>query len=318
MPILSEDDFLARIDRHFPNVHPHLRLGRGDDAAVLACPGELCLTSDLFLQDAHFRLSYFTPEEIGHKALAVNLSDVAAMGARPLGFCLGLMVPPDLPEEFFDRLLAGMAELAGRHGVGLAGGDLSAAASLGLSVTAWGERAAGGRFLTRRAARPGDRLFVVGPVGLARAGLTVLERHGREAAGRWPEATRAHLRPDARVADGPRLAGIGGVRGLMDLSDGLARDLPRFLGELGADLAPEAAAHPEVAAAADLVGETPERFALVGGEDYALLGACAPAAWATVREVAPDAWSLGLVAARPGLRLRGAPLALRGFDHFAT
>lgn len=315
MAIFSEDDYLALIDRHFPNAHPHLRLGRGDDAAVLACPGELCLTSDLFLQDVHFRLDYFTPEDIGYKALAVNLSDVAAMGARPLGFCLGLMIPPGLTAGFFDRLLAGMAELALESGVALVGGDLSAAPLLGLSVTAWGERA-GERFLVRQSARPGDRLFVVGPAGLARAGLTCLERYGRAAAERWPAAARAHLRPLVRVADGPRLAAVAGVRGLMDLSDGLARDLPRFLGALGADLDPEATPHAEAVQAAGLLGEDPERFMLAGGEDYALLGACAPADWPIVRAAAPDAWSLGVASDRPGVRLRGEPLTVQGFDHF--
>ena len=89
--IRSEDDFLLLVDRYFPNTHPHLALGRGDDCAELLCPPRMALSTDLFLEDIHFRRSYFTPEDMGHKALAVNISDLAAAGALPLGFSLGLM-----------------------------------------------------------------------------------------------------------------------------------------------------------------------------------------------------------------------------------
>ena len=92
-PLASEAEFLRLVDRRFSNVHPHMALGRGDDCAELVCPRDLCLTSDLFLEDVHFRTSYFSAADIGWKALAVNFSDLAAAGARPVGWNMNLMLP---------------------------------------------------------------------------------------------------------------------------------------------------------------------------------------------------------------------------------
>ena len=107
--LVSEDHILARIASHFPNEGPDVLLGRGDDCAVLGVSGPLCVSTDLFMEDVHFRRSYFTPEDIGWKALAVNLSDLAADGARPMGFTVGLSLPPDADMALVDGLYAGMA-----------------------------------------------------------------------------------------------------------------------------------------------------------------------------------------------------------------
>lgn len=317
MPIASEADFLALIDEHFLNRHPRVPLMRGDDAAILAAPERICLTTDLFIEGAHFRKSYFSPEDIGHKALAVNLSDAAAMGAAPLGFSLGLAGPAETEISFWDGVLRGMSALAGRFDLPLAGGDLSAAPLLVLAVTLWAEPGPAGRFLTRTCS-PGDVLFLVGPVGLARLGLTVLEAHGPRAAKAWPAATAAHLRPEPRVSEGLLLAGIPGVSSLMDVSDGLARDLPRLLGpDLGADIEiPLDSLHPEVASFARKAGRDPAESAFAGGEDFALLGAASPEAVREAERAVPGLMRLGAVANRPGIRLNGRPAATRGFDHF--
>jgi len=319
----SEQAFLALIDRHFPNAHRHMPLGRGDDCARLSCPESLVLSGDLFIENVHFRTSYFSGADIGHKALAVNISDIAAMGCRPLGFSLGLMVPPATPEgpgDFWDDLFSGMAALAARFDLPLTGGDLSAAPMLGLNITIWGEPGPDGRVLERRQCRPGDTLFVVGAFGLVRAGLLALEERGPDAERDFPAAVGAHRRPMPLVDEGLALAAIPGVRGLMDVSDGLARDLPRFLGpDLGAAVdIPEAALHPETVAYARAGNLDPAAFAFLGGEDYALLACAAPEAAATVLRSVPGAVRLGDVTAAGGITLNGAPAPAAGFDHFAA
>jgi len=317
MPIASEADFLALIDGHFTNRHSRVPLMRGDDAAILATPERLCLTTDLFIEDAHFRKRYFSPEDIGHKALAVNLSDAAAMGAAPSGFSLGLAGPAETETSFWAGVLRGMSRLAGRFDLPLVGGDLNASPLLVLAVTLWAEPGPSGRLLTRTCA-PGDILFLIGPVGLARVGLSVLETHGPGAATDWPAATTAHLRPEPRVAEGLILAGIPGVSGLMDVSDGLARDLPRLLGpNLGADIELPADSLPsEVLNYARKIGCDPAQWAFTGGEDFALLGAASPQDLQEAKQALPGLRLLGSVADRPGIHLNGRPAATSGFDHF--
>lgn len=316
--ITSEDGFLTLIDRHFPRRHPAVPLHRGDDAAVLTLPGRVCLTADLFLEDVHFRRAYFTPEDVGYKALAVNISDLAAMGATPLGFALVLTTPADADADFWDGVLAGMAGLADALTLPLVGGDLNRGPSVALAVTAWGGAGPCGRFLARGQGRPGDALFLTGEAGLAAVGLHVLEKDGRDALTDWPAATAAHLRPALRVADGLSLAAIPGVRGLMDVSDGLAADLPRFLAPgTGAQVRLDPAAlHPEILRHAAAQGRDPALAAFVGGEDYALLGAAAPAALQDILAAAPHTRVIGMVTAAPGLTLNGRPVSGRGFDHF--
>ena len=170
----SEDGILACLARHFPQTHASLLLGRGDDCAVLKAGRPLCVSSDLFLEDIHFRRSYFSPEDTGHKALAVNVSDLAACGARPLGFTLCLGLPDWVDMAWLEAFFSGMAALAGQQRMALAGGDLSRCQQLHISVTVWGETAEPGGFLARGGSMPGDSLFVVGRVGLARVGLHAL------------------------------------------------------------------------------------------------------------------------------------------------
>ena len=225
---LSEDRILACLAGYFPQTHPSLLLGRGDDCAVLKAERPLCVSSDLFLEDIHFRRSYFTPEDTGYKALAVNVSDLAGCGARPLGFTLCLGLPAWVDMEWLNRFFSGMAEVAGQHRMALAGGDLSRSKSLHISITVWGETADPGHFLVRGGSMPGDVLFVVGPLGLARVGLAQLEAQGRQALEAWPAACAAHLRPAPQVDAGLMLARAGyNARppALMDLSDGIMREL---------------------------------------------------------------------------------------------
>ncbi|UZP66428.1 thiamine-phosphate kinase [Desulfovibrio mangrovi] len=347
----SEAAFLVCIDRHFPNKHPHMIRGRGDDCAVLACPERMSLSSDLFIEGVHFRCSYFSPADVGYKSLAVNLSDLAAAGAVPLGFSLGLMVPTGGGEEqaaasaqsgegsasmgaeaYWDAFFEGMAELAREHNVALTGGDLSKSPMLGVSVSVWGGPAeaegVAAPFLHRSVAQAGDCIFIVGEFGLARTGFMALESMGRDAENLYPAAVQAHLRPVPRVAEGQAIArfaaakGESGRIGLMDISDGLARDLPRLIGAdkesgLSVELEiPEEAVHEEVASYCLANDLHVLEQATLGGEDYALIGSC-PAAWLDeLCDAVPGVRVLGKVAEGEVHMLNGLPWEPKGFDHF--
>ncbi|MBI9078417.1 MAG: thiamine-phosphate kinase [Pseudodesulfovibrio sp.] len=312
----SEEQFLELIDSYFPRDHEFLKLGRGDDCAVISGSKDLCVSSDLFLEDVHFRHDYFSAEDIGYKALAVNLSDIAGMGAKPIAFTMDLMVPTDLDEEFWNKFLKSMSMLAKQNDMALAGGDLSRADKFGVSISIFGVAGGSGQFLTRGKCKPGDTLFTVGDLGLARAGLMTLEAFGAKGKEIFPSAIRAHLRPKPKVLIGS-LLNAAGVRGLMDISDGLARDLPRFLGpDLGAHLTiPASSLNGNVVAFALGVNTDPVEVAVLGGEDYALLGAVAPDDLEKATSV-PDMTIIGTVTESTGLIVNGKPFVATGFDHF--
>jgi len=319
----SEQEFLRVIDRHFPNHGPGLLLGRGDDCAIIDSGGPLCLSTDIFVEDVHFRRAYFSAADIGHKALAAAASDLAGMAAQPVGFALSLMLPDDVGDVFLDQMLGGMAALANSLEMPLVGGDLSRGPKLALDVVVFGKPGPGGRLLRRNAAQPGDALLLLGEIGLARAGLMELEHMACSEARQWPGAVAAHLRPMPRIAEGLALAQIAApdgpaVNGLMDVSDGLARDLPRFLGQYGAELTLDREdLHAEVAAFFTAHGEDPVEAAVLGGEDYALIASATQKRLPLVLAALPQARVIGRVCAEPGLRLNSGVVLRQGFDHFA-
>lgn len=332
-PLRSEDDCLSIINSVFPKNGPHMPLGRGDDCAELIFPrNNAALSTDFFWQDAHFRTWYSTPFEVGAKALAGAVSDLAAAGARPLGFSLGLMLPERCSRRALRHMMQGMHSVAEAHGLVLSGGDLSRSGLLGFSVTVWGESTLPEppRFFQRGQAQPGDIIFLIGAVGMARVGFLHLESQGRSAIHTCPACVMAHLLPRPLVAEGQSLTRLAtdfarqhpetpGRMALMDVSDGLARDLPRLLGTLGADLTlPPRLIHPEIHAAAEKNGLPAITYLLQGAEDYALLGSCSPALWKHVQKTLPHAVALGRAVSRMGIVLEGAPVTEHGFDHFAA
>lgn len=314
MNIRSEDEFLKLVDKFFPKEHEHLILGRGDDCAIIRSSPELCISSDLFLENIHFKKDYFSAADIGYKALAVNISDIAAMGGVPLGFSLNLMVPDYLDESFLSPFFQGMSILAKEYSLVLAGGDLSQAPILGVDITIWGSGK--GRFMQRQKCIPGDYLFLIGEIGMARAGLFVLEQGIEKES--FFRSIKAHLRPKTYVAEGQILATQYKVKGLMDVSDGLVRDLPRFLGsKYGANIdMQEVDLDMEVCRYARLRGISPIEFALLGGEDYSLLGAVAAEGWEQLKEKIPQIYSIGQVISKPGIFVDNKPFVVQGFDHF--
>ncbi|MDY7227691.1 thiamine-phosphate kinase [Hyalangium rubrum] len=260
----GEFSLIERFLAEFPRAR--VPLGPGDDCAVLApSRGALCVTTDAVVEDVHFTRAHFSPEDIGHKALAVNLSDLAAMGATPRWFLCALALPKDFPERALLRLARGMSTLAREHRIALVGGNFTSARELSITVTAAGELQRSP--LTRSGGRPGDLLYMSGTLGEARLGLNQLQAGKR----RGPAVLRQR-RPVPRVALG-RLASRFASAAL-DISDGLAQDLGHLCEASGVGAEVELAHLPITPAVRAALG--PEG-ALAGGEDYELLLALPPA-----------------------------------------
>lgn len=247
---------------------PATLLGPGDDAAVVAQPdGRVVACVDVLVEGVHFRLDWSAPEEVGRKAVAANLADVAAMGAVPTGLLVGLAAPRDTPVETLEGLAAGMWAEAGVVGVGLVGGDVAASPTLVVSVTALGSLE-GRAPVTRDGARPGDRVAVCGRIGWAAAGLAVLTRGFRS-----PGAVvEAHRVPTPPYAAGPAAA-LAGATSMIDVSDGLLADLGHVAAASGVriELRRDAFDVPQrLAEVASALGVDPVGWMLTGGEDHAL------------------------------------------------
>lgn len=334
MKIASEDDILALIGRFFPESHPSLLLGRGDDCAVVRSRGPLAVTTDIFAEDTHFRRRYFTPYDIGFKSVAVNVSDVGASGAVPSGLSMGLTLTGNEDEAWIADFCRGMKAVCDEFSLALSGGDLTRSSLLNICVTAWGELPETlPQGLRRGVAREGDVVFLVGTAGLARLGLTLLEQavpgDVEEVKKRWPEACGRHLRPKPLARDGAAVASFtvrhdaGDRIGLMDVSDGLARDLPRLLSSprsgLGTDvvLRPDDL-HAELLRYASENNISAPAFAFDGGEDYALAGTCPESLWPDLaRELSAPSLVLGKVR-RGHITLNGETPDSAGFDHFSA
>jgi thiamine-monophosphate kinase len=280
-----------------------LRVGIGDDCAVFRPRGggeDLLFTTDMLLEDVHFQRTTHTAADVGHKALARGLSDIAAMGGAPRFCLLSLAVPRWANVGWIDRFYDGFLSLADRTGAPLAGGDLARAARLACDVVVCGgvpRKAA----LYRTGARPGDRIYVSGALGGSALGLE---------SGKGP-ARRRHLRPEPRLALGRFLRERLHATAAMDLSDGLSLDLNRMCAASGVSASIEP---PPVFPGATL------SHALHGGEDYELLFTLPPDSRAPARFEDLPLTCIGVCASpRSGSRavlLNGKPLAPLGFDHF--
>lgn len=309
------------IDRYFKRPARRVSLGVGDDCALLAPrPGhELAVSTDLLIEGRHF-LSTVAPERLGHKALAVNLSDLAACGAQPLAFTLSLAMPR-VDEGFLEGFSRGLLALADVHGCDLVGGDTSAG-PLAISITVFGEVPVG-QALLRSGARPGDELYVSGRLGDARLALEIF-RGSVATEGAVFERVRAAMeRPEPRIGLGLALRGL--ATAAIDVSDGLVGDLHHLLrrSHVGATLRLEALPCSDDVAA--LAPGLRAQCLLQGGDDYELLFTAPAGRGAEVEAAGRSAGvavsCIGSLDARPGLYLLGADgvpkLAdLASFDHF--
>jgi thiamine-monophosphate kinase len=327
---LNEHDLIARFLRPFATgssspaergrVGVYARvarvaLGPGDDGALLrpSLGQLLCVTTDAVREGVHFG-PLFRPHEIGHKALAVNLSDLAAMGARPRWFTVAIEVEAGVEPSRLDGIARGMARLAALHRCALVGGNVVRGDALALTLCAMGE-VRPGRALRRDGLRPGDLIAVSGDLGSAALGLRLLKQGIRRGA-------RAQLQPEPRVALGRAAGDLASAA--IDVSDGLAQDLGHMLrqsgcgAELWADALPTSAA---VRRRGNWLS-----LCLQGGEDYELCLGVPPSRWERLRRRATDLGTkltvIGEAQRRGGLRLalsrgqRARPLVAKGFSHF--
>lgn len=262
-------DSIARL----VSVRPGVTTGIGDDAAILAGDPPLLLVHDMQIEGTHFRRRTSSPSDLGHRSLAVNLSDIAAMGGRPVAALIGLALPADVSDADITAFYVSMETLAMQHGLTIAGGDLTRSPTISIGVTVIGQMDAGVAPVMRSGARPGDRIALTGALGAAAAGLALLANPGLDMQPRRDSLLSAQRRPVARVAAGRALAAAG-VTSMMDISDGLALDATRLAEassvELVVDLTrvPRADGVDEIATA---LAHEPDVFAATGGEDYELL-----------------------------------------------
>jgi len=311
------------IDRYFKRPVRRNPLGVGDDCALLA-PGpgmQLAVSSDMLVEGRHF-LSTVDPFRLGHKALAVNLSDLAACGAKPLAFTLALSMP-QADEAWLAPFSRGLLALADQHQCELVGGDTTKG-PLNICITVFGEVPVG-QALLRSGAKAGDDIYVSGTVGDARLALEKF-RGTLSLPGDVFEAARARMeQPTPRVALGEHLRGI--ATAAIDVSDGLIGDLGHILKQSRVGAVIEtAAAMTLMAAGAHLDDERRLEYTLAGGDDYELVF-CVPAArrdevLAASREAATPVTRIGRIENEPGLRLvdvQGRPVLRHyaSFDHFA-
>jgi thiamine-monophosphate kinase len=322
---MGEFELLARVRERLPPAGPRVRLGSGDDAAVTVPGGATATSVDALVDGVHFRRGQASLEQVGAKALAAALSDLAAMGAEPGEAYVVLGVPTDLDEDGCLEVLDGLARVAVETGTTLAGGDVTRAPALSLAITVVGHAAGPELLLTRSGGRPGDVLAVTGELGGAAAGLLLLERSGSAALPTAAEAALIgrQLEPRARLEEGRTLAAAGATA-LIDISDGLAGDAGQLAAASRAGARIEAEALPlaaGIAAVAAAAGRDPLELAASGGEDYELLAALPPhrveAAVAALGRSGAGLTPIGELVAGTGVEIRlpdGSPVRSAGFD----
>lgn len=330
---LGEFGLIERVAGMAASHSDRVVVGIGDDAAAWRPqPGRLILaTCDMMVEGIHFDLSYFPPRDLGWKALAINLSDVAAMGGLPRTALLSLGLRPDLTVQFVDGFYGGLLELGREFGVDLVGGDtVSSPRAMVVDVTVLGEVEE--KYLTLRSgARPGDAVLVTGTMGDAAAGLALL-RSGRRPVpgGQYEQLYRCHLNPYPRIREARAMVHAGGLTSLDDVSDGLAGEVAAVARAAGVGFRLWAGKIPlsgELRAAAAELGTDPLAWGLDGGEEFELFCTARPEAVPGLQRAVREATGteltvIGEVVPRTegNTVIDGAgkatPLARGGYDHF--
>lgn len=300
--------------------------GPGDDAAVLPpTKHQQVVTTDAVVEGVHFSRQTFRLADVGHKALAVNLSDVAAMGAKPTWAVCALQLPDDVSDKDLRALSSGMAALAAAHGVSLVGGNVTKGQQLSVTVTLAGEVPLGRRAMTRSGARPGHLVYVSGPLGSASAGLEVLSAAARKRVKvdpQWEALVLAQRSPSPHVRWGLEAARFASAG--IDVSDGLVQDLGHVCEASGVGMALQTGALPVLEALLLWCASEPHvhRHALTGGEDY-VLAVTVPRSRARdfeqhLADVGQGAFPIGVVTRTRELTVDGRRFTGRGgFQHFS-
>lgn len=289
---------------------PASLLGPGDDAALVAAPdGRTVASTDVLVEGRHFRRDWSSAADVGHRAAAANLADIAAMGAGPTALLVALCVPQDLDVAWAEDLAGGLSAEAGLVGAAVVGGDMSSSPTLTIAVTALGDL--GGRPpVLRSGAQPGDIVALAGRTGYAAAGYTVLSRGFRT-----PKVlVEAYRRPAVPYAQGPAAARAGATS-LIDVSDGLLQDLGHVAtaSVVGIDVRRDAFDVPDqMRDAASALGVDPHLWLLAGGDDHALAATFPPGA------ALPEGWrEIGSVHEGTGVTVDRKPWqGGAGWDHF--
>ncbi|MEV0060087.1 thiamine-phosphate kinase [Nocardia sp. NPDC050718] len=306
----------ALIDRITANREqaPHVLLGPGDDAALVAAPdGRFVVSTDMLVEGRHFRRDWSAPEDIGRKAIAQNAADIVAMGARPTAFVVALGCPADTPVPVVTGIADGMWVEAGRAGGSIAGGDLVRSDQLVVSVTAFGDLG-GQAALTRSGAQVGDIIAVAGELGWSGAGLAVLSGDADPSDPAFAHALATHRVPQPPYAAVLDVAGGAVPTALTDVSDGLLADLGHLATASGVAVDVDSAAltDPELAAVAALLDVDAAQWILAGGEDHAFAGT-----WPAGTALPPGWRPIGVVTAGSGVTVDGAaPTGGTGWESF--
>lgn len=330
---LTEDELIAALRRVLSGEAPGVEVGMGDDAAVVeAGGGSLVLTTDMLVEGVHFDRASISPRDLGAKAIVVNVSDVAAMAGSPRYALASIGIPSDVGASWVVELYGGMRAACEEYALTLVGGDTNRADQAVIALAVVGE-VAPGRAVTRSGARPGDLVVVTGSLGAAAGGFALSRAHptrvAKALAEPWGrELLDALARPVARVGEGQTLAQAGATA-MIDLSDGLAKDLSRLCRESGVGARVELPRVPvaePLRRGAPLLGVDPLDLALSGGEDYELLATIDLTHVGRAREELDERFGVTLtevgVIIEDGLVAvdaegRESPLEPKGWDHFA-
>ncbi len=275
---IGEFELLAQIKQQLATSSPHVILGIGDDAAAFSLPEARLglLSSDLLLQGVHFDLSYTTPYQLGQKALAVNISDIAAMGGVPCYALVSMALPGDCPVAWISEFYNGLKALGEKYETAIIGGDTSASPNIiMISISIWGEVEAE-LLLSRRGAKPGDQVLVTGNLGEAAAGLALLKANKQSS---YPDLVQRQLTPIPRCSEALIIAHGRWASSMIDVSDGLVSDIKQLAREsnVGAEIwLDKLPISQAVAEVAGQLGVSAYELAISGGEDYELLFSVPP------------------------------------------
>jgi thiamine-monophosphate kinase len=310
---MGELSLIARVQAMLGPPHGRVLTGPGDDAAVVRADGVAVTSIDTVVDGVHFELGTHSPGDVGHKALATALSDLAAMGAEAGEAYVSIVLPAGFGEERALELVGGMRDMAERTGTAMAGGDVVSGPALAVAVSVTGWAATAEHLAYRRGARPGDLVGVTGELGGSGAGLLVLR--GADAGEHGDALMTRHRRPEPRLDEGRALAAAG-VSAMIDVSDGVATDARHLAHAGGVALHLRLADVPVALGVAAVTGE-PARFAVTAGDDYELLFTAPPERREAVEAAARVSW-LGDVREGSGVSFRaaaGEAIALEGFEH---
>ncbi len=333
---MNEREIIAHFAKLAATGGPGLIQGIGDDCAVVQKDDSSVwlLTMDTLVESVHFDCSWHPPEKLGRKAVSVNVSDIAAMGGKPAFILLSVGLPPDFDPQWFDAFSRGVTSACREYGCFVIGGDtVCSPERLHFTLTVIGEAEAR-KVVYRTGAQPEDTIWVSGELGLAAAGLALFTTGTGGEDPAFEKLMEAHLNPQARVEFGYRLADLGCVHAMMDLSDGLATDLAHLCkrSEVGARII--AATLPKgkgISSAAEITGNDPHQWAIGGGEDYELLFTAHPQDSERILRLAKecnlDLFQVGTIHSGRGVTLvrndatghpREFSVAYEGYDHFKS